>query len=206
MSTDERGFTLIEILVSLAIFAIVVVGALGVLGAAGSGGFFEGFPTGFRATRAARDTTAASVYLQAFQEYGASLNSSLLTPGTYCDGSECSSTIQVGGITLPVVTTSISASNLGTYPPPPVQPYQLNWRRLDVTIERWYACFNISGTPAACTATTPCFVKYSVNSDASCTIDTNKEYLVRLRTRLTWRFGNPPNDLPRMIEVDRFLP
>src|SRR5437016_12584037 len=38
MMANQRGFTLIEILVSLAIFAVVVIGALGVLGAAGSGG------------------------------------------------------------------------------------------------------------------------------------------------------------------------
>src|SRR2546425_11360676 len=88
--SNERGFTLIEILVSLAIFAVVVIGALGVLGAAGSRGFLSAVPTGFVTTRAARDITAAAVYLQAFQEHAAqqaiSQGDASLVQGTYCQG------------------------------------------------------------------------------------------------------------------------
>ncbi len=186
----EQGFTLIEILVSLAIFAIVVVGALGVLGAAGSGGFLEGFPTGFVATRAARDTTAAAVYLQAFQEHAASQGSLFLVPGTYCQGPGCA-------------TENLSSSGLTACPSPPTQPcpsppgqpYQLDWRKLEVTITRWYACFNMSTIP-------PTFVKYSTDPGVGCTVDTAKESMVLLHAKLTWQFRN----VPRSIEVDRFLP
>ncbi|MDR7540574.1 MAG: prepilin-type N-terminal cleavage/methylation domain-containing protein, partial [Armatimonadota bacterium] len=122
--SDQRGFTLLEVLVSLAIFAVVVIGALGVLGATSSGGFLEGFPTGFSTTRAAKDATAAAVYLQAFHEYVAAQNAAALSPGAYCDGPDCTG-------------ASISSSGLTGYPTPPGQPYQLDWRRLDVTIERW---------------------------------------------------------------------
>lgn len=179
MTAGERGFTLVEILVSLAIFAVVVLGALGVLGAAGSGGFLEGFPTGFITTRAARDITAASVYVQAFQEHAAGLVSSTLIPGLYCDGPDCT-------VTTPIVGTPISASLLTGHPTPPGQPYQLDWRRVDVTIERW--CWDDPTKQYAHTA--------------GCDTTPTTEYLVYVRTKLTWRF----RDVPRTVEVGRFLP
>ena len=202
MMTGERGFTLIEIMISLAIFAVVVVGALGILGAAGSGGFLETIPTGFAATRVARDITAASVYLQTFNEYAMGLNSSTLNAGTYTatPGGTCSTTLTFTG------------SGLGSPPAPPGPPcnypYQLNWQRLDVVIDPpWYACFNTSGTPAPCTATAPCFVKYSTGSDASCTINNLKESLVRIGAKLTWQYCPRPTACnARTLEVDRFLP
>jgi prepilin-type N-terminal cleavage/methylation domain-containing protein len=202
MMTGERGFTLIEILISLAIFAVVVVGALGILGAAGSGGFLESFPTGFAATRVARDITAASVYLQTFNEYAMGLNSSTLTPGTYTatPGGTCSTTLTLTG------------SGLGSPPAPPGPPcnypYQLNWQTLTVIIDPpWYACFNTSSTPAPCTATSPCFVKYSTGSDASCTINNLKESLVRIDSKLTWQYcPRPTACVARTLEMDRFLP
>jgi prepilin-type N-terminal cleavage/methylation domain-containing protein len=202
MMTGERGFTLIEILISLAIFAVVVVGALGVLGAAGSGGFLESFPTGLAATRVARDITAASVYLQTFNEYAMGLTSSTLTAGTYTatPGGTCSTTLTFTG------------SGLGSPPAPPGPPcnypYQLNWQTLTVVIDPpWYACFNTSSTPAPCTATSPCFVKYSTGSDASCAINTSKESLVLIRAKLAWQYcPRPTACVARTLEMDRFLP
>jgi prepilin-type N-terminal cleavage/methylation domain-containing protein len=203
MMTGERGFTLIEILISLAIFAVVVVGALGVLGAAGSGGFLESFPTGLAATRVARDITAASVYLQTFNEYAMGLNSSTLTAGTYSatPGATCSTTLTFTG------------SGLGSPPAPPGPPcnypYQLNWQTLKVVIDPpWYACFNTSGTPLPCTATAPCFVKYSkAPGDSSCNTDTTKESLVLIDAKLTWQYcPRPTACVARTLEMDRFLP
>jgi len=193
MMANQRGFTLIEILVSLAIFAVVVIGALGVLGAAGSGGFLSGFTTGFVTTRAARDITAASVYLQAFQEHAASQAASQgdasINPGVYCDGTGCGS-------------PNLSSAGLGAYPLPSCnvtaacpQPYQLDRWKLDVTIQRWYACFNTSVSP-------PTFVKYSTDPGSGCTVDITKEYLVRAHSTLTWQYRG----VTRTLDVDRYLP
>jgi len=202
MMTSERGFTLVEVLISLAIFAVVVVGALGVLGAAGSGGFLEGFPTGLSATRVARDITAASVYLQTFNEYAMGLNSSTLTAGTYTatPGGTCTTTLTFTG------------SGLGSPPAPPGPPcnypYQLGWQTMTVTIDPpYYACFNSTGTPVQCTVSAPCFVKYSKASDASCAIDNTKESLIRIDSKLTWQYcPRPAACTARTLEMDRFLP
>jgi prepilin-type N-terminal cleavage/methylation domain-containing protein len=121
---DEAGFTLLEVLVSLAIFAMVVVGAVGVLGATNSG-LFEGLPTGFVTTRAARDITAASVYLNAFEEFVASKGSANAPAGDYCVGTGCSPEVA-----LPTGLTG--------YPVPPGEGYQLDWTKLEVLIETWY--------------------------------------------------------------------
>lgn len=122
---NERGFTLIEILVSMAIFAMIVIGAIGVLGATDQGGFLEGFPTGFITARVAKDYTAASVYLQSLNEFVAGKTSANAPAGTYCVGSACS----------PLVALP---SGLAGYPTPPGQSYQLDWTKLDVVIETWY--------------------------------------------------------------------
>jgi prepilin-type N-terminal cleavage/methylation domain-containing protein len=122
--SNEHGFTLLEVLVSLAIFAMVVVGAVGVLGATNSG-LFEGLPTGFVTTRAARDITAASVYLNAFEEFVASKGSANAPAGDYCVGTGCSPEVA-----LPTGLTG--------YPEPPGESYQLAWTKLEVLIETWY--------------------------------------------------------------------
>src|SRR5207245_4116580 len=62
------------------------------------------------------------------------------------------------------------------------QPYQLDRWKLDVTIQRWYACFNTSVSP-------PTFVKYSTDPGSGCTVDTTKEYLVRAHSTLTWQYS-----------------
>lgn len=120
----EAGFTLLEVLVSLAIFAMIVVGAVGVLGAS-NGGLFEGFPTGFVTARTARDITAASVYLNGLEEYVADRGSTNATPGSYCVGAGCSPEVA-----LP--------SGLSGYPTPPGEGYQLDWTKLEMLIELWY--------------------------------------------------------------------
>ena len=176
---QEQGFTLIEILVSLAIFAVVVIGALGVLGAAGSGGFLEGFPTGFLTTRTARDITAAAVYLQAFQEHASSLVSTSLIPGTYCEGPDCS-------------PPNLSASGITGWPTVPTQPYQLDWRRLDVTVEQWH-WDDVADADGR---------KYCVVGTANCDATADTELLVRVQSTLTWRFRG----VTRTLVVDRFLP
>jgi prepilin-type N-terminal cleavage/methylation domain-containing protein len=183
MIATERGFTLVEILVSLAIFAIVVIGALGVLGASGAGGFLEGFPIGFVATRVARDTTASSVYLQAFQEYAASLGGSALSAGSYCWGPD----------NCP--TPNLASAGLVSPPTPPTQPYQLDARTLNVTIERWYWDDSTGNKRYRCSQPASLTCNFAIPIPAT-------EYLVHMNSTLTWRFRG----VTRTMTVDRFLP
>lgn len=118
---DERGLTVVEILVALAIFAVITVGALGVIGATNSGGLLEGIPTGTITGRVAKDYTVASVYLQAFQEYMAD----------YVDGATIT-------LVLGTNTFTPSAADVFGFPPPSSQPYQLTWEQLVVTAQNWY--------------------------------------------------------------------
>ncbi len=179
MIASERGFTLVEILISLALFAVVVVGALGVLGAAGSGGFLESFPSGFAAMRVARDMTAASVYLQAFQEYSSGVGGAALNQGTYClanSGSNCGP------------TPALAGAGLGSFPPVPGYPYQLNWQTLYVTIDWWY--WDNTAT------------KYCIVGSPGCAATSTTEHLVRIDSKLKWQYRG----FSRTLEVSRFLP
>src|SRR4030067_39285 len=68
----DRGFSLIEVLVALGIFAVVSVGVLSVLGATAAGGFQDASPTALTTGRRAKDLTAAAADLQAMHDYLAS--------------------------------------------------------------------------------------------------------------------------------------
>lgn len=188
MMRNQQGFTLLEILISLVIFAVIVVGALGVLGAADAGGFLEGFPSAFVTARVARDYTAASIYLQSFQEYVHSIGGASATPGTYCKGTGCGPEVE-----LP--------AGLAGYPMPPGQPYQIQWTRLDVLIEQWH--WNDS---ADTDGAGPDLGKtYCLIGSTGCGNDpeiADHEYVTRVRTTLTWTLRGTP----RTLTMERFVP
>jgi prepilin-type N-terminal cleavage/methylation domain-containing protein len=122
MRADERGLTLIEILIALAIFAIIVVGALGAVGAANFG-LTDTFPTALVGGRAAKDYTVASTYLQGFQEFMAD----------YVDTSTIG-TLESGS---PFTFTPADTDIFG-FPVPSAQPYQMQWTNMVVEVARWY--------------------------------------------------------------------
>lgn len=119
---QERGVTLVEILVALAIFSVVAVGTLAAVGAANSGGFLEGFPVAFSTTRSAKDVTVATSYLQTLQEYAADAGG--VAPDTYCAGT-CG-----GEAPLPVGYPTPSSQGME-------QPYQLDWTNVVVVVEQY---------------------------------------------------------------------
>jgi len=122
MRTAERGLTLIEILIALAIFAIVVVGALGAVGATTTG-LTDSFSTAFGTGRAAKDYTVASTYLQGFQEFMAD-HVDLSTIGTLEAGSPH--------------TFTPADSDIFGFLLPSARPYQLQWTGMTVEVARWY--------------------------------------------------------------------
>jgi len=112
------GFTLLEVLFAVAILALVLVGA------GSRGGVLDGLRHAQIGIRVARDYTVASHYLQSLHEFVASRGGEHVEPGAYCLGSGCG-------------TTAALPPWLEGYPLPPATPSQLDWRRLDVSIEPW---------------------------------------------------------------------
>lgn len=176
MSRGQDGFTLVEIVVALAIFLMIVVGTLSVLGASNQGGFMESFPTAFGTGRAAKDITAASVYLQAFQEYVGSQGSSQAANGTY--------TCTPPGLTCtPALPGTFAAG-----PAPSSQPYELNWTTMVVLIDTW----NWDQTN----------LRYCVIGSPGCAATVTSDALVHVRSTLTWQ----SRTLTRSLTVERFIP
>ncbi len=153
------GFTMIEIVVSLAIFLVIVVGALGVLSASNVG-TLGAFPTAFGTGRAAKDITAASVYLQGLQEYAASQGSAAMgSPSTY--------TCTPSGVSwscTPLLPTGLTSAAV-----PSSRPFELTWTSLVIDVSRW----NWDGGAS----------KYS-NGGTSTT-----DSMIRVRSTLSWQVG-----------------
>jgi prepilin-type N-terminal cleavage/methylation domain-containing protein len=128
MREREGGFTVIEILLALAIFAVVITGALGALGAQNSGQL-ETIPTGLVAARSGKDMTAAAVYLQALHECAATVGGAAVTPGTIIYNA--SSTAAPLGCTIPNLTPPPDTLPLL----PSAEPYQLARYTLTVSFD-----------------------------------------------------------------------
>ncbi len=175
MTKHQEGFTLIEIVVSLAIFLMIVIGTASVIGASNLGGFMESFPTAFGVGRAAKDITAASVYLQAFQEYVASQGSAQAANGTY--------TCTPPGLTCtPALPGTLTAA-----PAPSSQPFELKWTTLVVLIETW----NWDAVSS----------KYCLVGSQGCAAGSSSDALVRVRSTLTWQ----SRTTTRSLTVERFI-
>jgi len=172
MINRSDGFTLIEIVVSLALFVVLAAGALEVIGAS-SVNPPGSFPTVFGTGRAAKDVTAASVYLQSLQEYAASQGSSTMgSPSTYtCTPS--------GGTwsCAPVLPTGLTGA-----PQPSAVPYELQWTQLMIDVSRWNWDSSAS--------------KYSVAAAST------SDYLIRVRSTLTWQVGT----VAKTLTAERFIP
>lgn len=149
--------SLLELAISVVIFAVITVGTLGVLGASAAGGFWESFPNAFATTRLAREYTAAGAYLQATQEALAARAAAVI-PGRYCLGTGCGAGALPPAIPLPA---------------PPASPAQLADWRLEVVIERWHWDESIPG-------------RYCLPETAGCPATPQGEALVRALATLTW--------------------
>lgn len=156
----QGGFTLLEIVVSMTIFAVIVVGTAGLLAASAAGGFLDTFPTALAATHLAKDLTAASSYLQALQEFMASRPGALTAPGSYCLGSGCE--------------PAEALADAAGLPLPPSVSSQLRGARLLVDIQRWH--WNPSGPD-----------RYCLVGTAECATTPAGDYLTHVRATLTWQ-------------------
>lgn len=183
--SNQAGFTMLEILVALGMFAVIAIGTLGIIGATNAGGFLEGFGTTFATARSARDYTAGSVYMQAFQEYVAGRGTANATPGSYCVGTGCSPAVP-----LP--------AGLAGYPTPPGRPYQLNWTRLTVVIQQlyWDDTTDVDGAGPDLGKT------YCIIGSAGCSATVTLDVATRVRSTLTW----VARGVTRTLTVERFVP
>lgn len=179
MSASERGFTLIEILISLVVFAIIALGAIAALGVTTASGYLEAFPTSFGTVRTARDYTAAATYLQTIEEFAAN-------KGFTAAGAD--NTYTVNG---PAAGTACTGSLAGVpwtgAPCPENEPYQLNWETLTIKIEEW----NWDQTNK----------KYCLVDSTGCAAIAGTESVKLVEATLTWKF----NEQPRSMTVKRFL-
>lgn len=159
MRQRQGGFTLVEIIVSLAIFLMIVIGALGVISASNVGSL-GGLNTGLVSGRIGKDTTAATVYLQALQEYAASQGSGQMgSPTTYlCTPNGASWSC----------SPSLPAGLVGA-PQPSSQTFELAWTQITIDVSRWNWDSGAS--------------QYSTSAPSS------TDSLVRVRSTITWKAG-----------------
>jgi prepilin-type N-terminal cleavage/methylation domain-containing protein len=165
MRQGSDGFTLIEIVISLALFLVITLGASGMIGLSNVGGP-GAFPTAFGVGRAAKDVTVASVYLQSLQEYAASQGSTAMgSPSTY--------TCTPNGVAWSC-TPSLPTGLTGA-PQPSAQPFELQWTQLLIGVSRW----NWDSTSS----------KYSTAAPST------TDNLIRVRSTLTWQVGTAQKTL-----------
>lgn len=155
---NDDGFSLIEIMISLTLFLIIALGAASMIGVSSAGGP-GGLVTAFGVGRAAKDVTAASVYIQSLQEYAASQGSAAMgLPATY----NCTPNAATWSC-----TPSLPAGLTGA-PQPSTQPFELQWTQLVIDVSRW----NWDAS-----------LKY-INGGVSTT-----DNLIRVRATLNWQVG-----------------
>lgn len=126
MSRSEAGFTLIEILIALTVFFVLVIGTFAVLAWATTEGYLGAFPTSLGTTRVAKDYTAASVYLQALEQYVITQNPPLAA------GCYTTAVTPTGSLDCPPGLTIQPSLPAGA--PTPVE---LGWREVQLLVQPW---------------------------------------------------------------------
>lgn len=159
MNDRSDGFTLLEIVISLALFLMIAVGVSGMIGVSNVGGP-GAFPTAFGVARSAKDVTAASVYLQSLQEYAASQGSTSM-------GASSTYTCTPSGVTWSC-TPSLPTGLTGA-PQPSAQPFELQWTQLLIDVSRW----NWDSTTLTYKTSAP----------------STTDNLIRVRSTLNWQLG-----------------
>lgn len=170
MREREQGFTLIEVLIALVIFAIVAIGALAALGATTSSGFLGAFPTSFSTVRQAKDFTAAATYLQSLDDYIASKGKNVAPPDTYCMEN-------VSGACSPVPVKLLPS--WGQLSGPPVPSTQLGWTKLDVLIQQWYWDAGLNAGDGG----------YCLVGSSGCSAAASGDYILYVSSTLSWSFS-----------------